>query len=74
MRSSLKNNIIVRFLKKLFRDREVITKEQKIRLKKPSLIEITKKVNEEEKRIDNLKSSIIEEIGLISNDLSELNL
>ena len=72
MRSSLKNNIIVRFLRKLFRDRDLITKEQSKRLKKPTLIEVSKKVAEEEMKEDKLSSSLRNKIDLIAKEIDNL--
>ncbi|AUC15454.1 hypothetical protein BTO06_10005 [Tenacibaculum sp. SZ-18] len=73
MRSSLKNNIIVRFLRKLFRDREVITKDQKTRLTRPTLVEVCKKVAEEEMKEDKLKSSLKHKIEALAKDLDTLD-
>ncbi|CAL2091773.1 conserved hypothetical protein [Tenacibaculum sp. 190524A05c] len=69
MRSSLKNTVIVRFLRKLFRDREVITKDQKTRLTRPTLVEVCKKVSEEEMKEDQLKSSLRNKIDVLTNDI-----
>ncbi|MDB0600482.1 hypothetical protein V3A08_07310 [Tenacibaculum maritimum] len=72
MRNSLVN-IIIRNIKKLFRKRVVITKEQRVRLTKPSLIDIARKVLEEEIKEDKLKSSLKEKIENLTKDLDSLN-
>lgn len=73
MRSSLKKTII-RFLRKLFRDREVITKDQRLRLTRPTLIEVSKKVAEEEMKEDQLKSSLRTKFDILTKDIDTLKL
>ena len=72
MRSSLLNNII-KNIRRLFRNREVITKTQRVRLKKPTLIEITRKVVEEEIKEEQLKSSLNSKIKDLKDQLNSFN-
>ncbi len=73
MRSSLANTII-KFLRKLFRDREVITKEQRSILTRPTLIEVSKKVAEEEMKEDKLRSSLRNKFDILTDNLDTLKL